>query len=52
MSSRLWYPQLDVFDTARRMLILLHDFENSPGIERLCIADFFWQPLNYYIKQQ
>src|SRR5690606_28625860 len=42
MISRLWYPQLDVFDTARRMCILLYNFDTPPGYERLCIADFFF----------
>jgi hypothetical protein len=41
MSSRLWYPQLDVFDTARRMCILLHFFRSTPGFEKLCIVDFY-----------
>lgn len=41
MSSRLWYPQLDVFDTIRRLCILLNHFDSPPGHERLCIADFF-----------
>jgi len=41
MISRLWYPQLDVFDTSRRLSILLQYFEFSPGIERLYIVDFY-----------
>ena len=41
MTSRLWYPQLDVFDTARRITILLHFFADNTGIEKICIADFF-----------
>lgn len=41
MTARLWYPQLDVFDTVRRIGVLLLDFESSPGTERLYIADFF-----------
>ena len=41
MSGRLWYPQLDVFDTVRRIGALLGKFELSPGTERLFIADFF-----------
>lgn len=41
MTVRLWYPQLDVFDTARRIIILLHHFKTPPGAERLYIADFF-----------
>jgi hypothetical protein len=39
--SRLWYPQLDVFDTVRRMCIALQHFTSAPGIERLYIVDFF-----------
>lgn len=41
MTTRLWYPQLDIFDTARRIIILLHHFKTPPGTERLYIADFF-----------
>lgn len=43
MNYRLWYPQLDVYDTARRMLLILnntHDVAFSK--ERLCICDFFF----------
>lgn len=41
MSSRLWYPQLDVYDAVRRIGALLEGFESPPGTERLYIADFF-----------
>ncbi len=41
MISRQWYPQLDIYDTIRRMTVLLKAFEIAPGVERLCIADFF-----------
>ena len=41
MISRLWYPQLDIFDTTRRLSILLQYFETTPGTERLYIADFY-----------
>jgi hypothetical protein len=41
MILRQWYPQLDIYDTIRRMAVLLKDFEKAPGVERLCIADFF-----------
>lgn len=41
MISRQWYPQLDIYDTIRRMTVLLKAFEVAPGVERLCIADFF-----------
>lgn len=41
MSSRLWYPQLDVFDAIRRFGLLLRDFDAPPGLERLYIADFY-----------
>lgn len=41
MSIRLWYPQLDVYDTARRMGVLLQFFRSPPGIERLYISDFY-----------
>lgn len=41
MNSRLWYPQLDVYDAIRRICLILPCFENSPSIERLYISDFF-----------
>lgn len=41
MSSRLWYPQLDVCDAIRRFGLLLRSFTATPGLERLYIADFF-----------
>ena len=41
MNGRLWYPQLDVFDTVRRIGLLLYTFEGAPGVERLYIADFY-----------
>lgn len=52
MSSRLWYPQLDVYDAIRRICLILHCFEDSPGIERLYISDFFLAnpPLLYRIS--
>jgi len=52
MSVRLWYPQLDVFDTVRRMGTLLQCFKSPPGPERLYIADFFLAnpPLLHHIS--
>lgn len=41
MTGRLWYPQLDVYDSIRRIVALLWNYENAPGVERLYIADFF-----------
>lgn len=41
MSGRLWYPQLDVYDSIRRIGVLLRAFERPPGVERLSIADFY-----------
>lgn len=41
MISRLWYPQLDVFDTVRRIAIIAQQFDESAGIERIFIVDFF-----------
>lgn len=41
MSSRLWYPQLDVYDCVRRIGALLAAYSDPPGLERLCIADFY-----------
>ena len=43
MLGRLWYPQLDVYDTIRRMGLLLSEWgDYSPSFERLFIADFFF----------
>jgi hypothetical protein len=43
MIGRLWYPQLDVYDAARRIGLLLAVWdENPPSIERLLIADFYF----------
>ena len=41
MNSRLWYPQLDVYDAIRRICLILECFREPPGIERLYISDFF-----------
>lgn len=41
MTGRLWYPQLDVYDSIRRIAALLLSYENGPGFERLYITDFF-----------
>jgi hypothetical protein len=42
MRGRIWYPQLDVYDTVRRLGLLLSAWEeNPPSIERLLIADFY-----------
>ena len=42
MSYRLWYAQLDVFDTIRRYLaILSHWSAETPGRDRLFISDFY-----------
>ncbi|MGH2506348.1 MAG: ABC-three component system middle component 5 [Ktedonobacteraceae bacterium] len=42
MITRLWYPQLDVYDAARRMSVLLGRWKNDPpSVERLYIIDFF-----------
>ena len=42
MLGRLWYPQLDVYDTIRRMGLLLLEWNtNGPSRERLFIADFY-----------
>lgn len=41
MSGRQWYPQLDVYDSVRRIGVLLDRYEDAPGIERLYIVDFF-----------
>jgi hypothetical protein len=42
MTYRLWYAQLDVFDTIRRYLALLsHWSVETPGRDRLFISDFY-----------
>lgn len=41
MKPRLWYPQLDVYDACRRILLLLASVEEPIPTERLLIADFF-----------
>lgn len=43
MSTRLWYPQLDVYDAIRRMACLVSRWEyRPPSTERLYILDFFF----------
>jgi len=42
MNYRLWYAQLDVFDTIRRYLALLSSWKaGAPGRDRLFISDFY-----------
>jgi len=41
VNGRLWYPQLDVYDTIRRIGMLLCEFAEPPGLERLYISDFY-----------
>jgi hypothetical protein len=43
MTGRLWYPQLDIYDSIRRMagLLFLWPSKSSPSVERLYIADFY-----------
>lgn len=43
MTGRLWFPQLDVYDTARRLggLLGLWQGKTLPSPERLFIMDFF-----------
>ncbi|WP_041535949.1 ABC-three component system middle component 5 [Parvibaculum lavamentivorans] len=43
MSSRLWYPQLDVYDAIRRIggLLSFWSTDAAPSPERLFIADFY-----------
>jgi hypothetical protein len=43
MTYRQWYAQLDVFDTVRRYLALLHCWKtDAPCRERLLISDFYF----------
>lgn len=41
--SRLWYPQLDVYDAVRRIggLLALWEGVSPPSAERMYIADFY-----------
>jgi hypothetical protein len=43
MTGRLWYPQLDIYDSIRRMagLLSLWPSKSLPSVERLYIADFY-----------
>jgi hypothetical protein len=42
VTYRLWYAQLDVFDTIRRYLALLNRWSiEPPGRDRLFISDFY-----------
>ena len=42
MSSRLWYPQLDIYDCVRRMSCILNLSPSGMFRERLFILDFFF----------
>ncbi len=43
MTYRLWYAQLDLFDTARRYLaILSHWGAEAPNRDRLFVSDFYF----------
>lgn len=43
MSYRLWYAQLDLFDTARRYLAILSRWgEEAPNRDRLFVSDFYF----------
>ena len=43
MSTRLWYPQLDVYDAIRRVACLVSKLEHQPpSVERLYILDFYF----------
>ncbi|WP_027146476.1 ABC-three component system middle component 5 [Mesorhizobium sp. WSM3626] len=42
MTYRLWYAQLDLFDTARRYLALLSHWKGEPpNRDRLFVSDFY-----------
>ena len=41
MNVRLWNPQLDFYDCVRRLGVLIASYSEPPGVERLCIADFY-----------
>ena len=59
VNGRLWYPQLDVYDCVRRLAALVSAFPTAPGMERLCIADFYlanppllhWTKMNMEARQ-
>jgi hypothetical protein len=43
VSTRLWYPQLDVYDAIRRVACLISRWEHRPpSTERLYILDFYF----------
>jgi hypothetical protein len=43
MSYRLWYPQLDVFDTIRRYIAILSRWSSEPPTrDRLFVSDFYF----------
>ena len=53
MKSRIWYPQFDVYDTVRRICVILFEWrEGTPALERLCIIDFYFAnpPLLHNVK--
>ena len=54
VNDRLWYPQLDVYDCVRRFGALILAYGEAPGIERLCIADFYLAnpPLLHWSKMK
>jgi hypothetical protein len=47
MSYRLWYSQLDVFDTIRRYLAILSRWNaEAPTRDRLFVSDFYFASPN------
>lgn len=43
MLTRIWYPQLDIYHTIRRIAALLYFWEkNTAPLERLYISDFYF----------
>lgn len=43
MTYRMWYAQLDLFDTARRYLALLSHWKlEAPSRDRLFVSDFYF----------
>ena len=53
MEYRIWYPQFDIYDTVRRIIMISHEWrQGALGLERLYITDFYLcnPPLLYDVE--
>jgi len=53
MTTRIWYPQLDIYHAIRRIAALLYFWEsNTASLERLYISDFYLAnpPLLHHVR--